>query len=295
MARTVAELLETIEVTIDAVGARSAAPVCEPGAPAGADEPGRFGGLALARAVNACGALAGDHRLHHVAAQFLATPDPAAPTRYEVTPLADGRRRVARHVTAIQDGIIRSTATVTFLRDVAGPARQLPAAAVPQPEDLASFWTQLAAAGARWPSTPSAWSAIELRWVTPPHRAIGMARLACWVRLAGPLPADRADDEQLHRCLLAYLSDAMFIVSGVTAAGHDPTEQTAASLDHAVWIHRTARPDDWLLFEQSSPVSTGGHTMVTGTIRDRHGAIVATAAQSGLLLTPPAATDRSQR
>ena len=44
-----------------------------------------------------------------------------------------------------------------------------------------------------------------------------------------------------------------------------------ASLDHAMWFHPTFRTDEWFLYDQESPVATGGRGLARGRIYDRAG------------------------
>ena len=44
-----------------------------------------------------------------------------------------------------------------------------------------------------------------------------------------------------------------------------------ASLDHAIWLHRPARADDWLLYVQDSPNAVGA-TGSAGLLYSRDGA-----------------------
>ena len=58
----------------------------------------------------------------------------------------------------------------------------------------------------------------------------------------------------------------------------------AASLDHAIWVHRMPCFSDWILYDCASPVSHGGRGICLGSIYDRRdGAHVASVAQEGLL------------
>ena len=58
-----------------------------------------------------------------------------------------------------------------------------------------------------------------------------------------------------------------------------------ASLDHAMWFHRTFRADDWLLYEQDSPNATNGRGLSRGLVFTRQGTLVATVMQEGLIRT----------
>ena len=55
------------------------------------------------------------------------------------------------------------------------------------------------------------------------------------------------------------------------------------SLDHALWLHRDFRMDDWVLFELDSPVSGGGRGLGRGLLYTRDGELVASCVQEGLM------------
>ncbi|MFN2505240.1 MAG: acyl-CoA thioesterase, partial [Acidimicrobiales bacterium] len=56
-----------------------------------------------------------------------------------------------------------------------------------------------------------------------------------------------------------------------------------ASLDHAMWFHRDFRADEWLLYEQDSPVAYGARGFARGSIYTRAGELVVSVVQEGLL------------
>ena len=59
-----------------------------------------------------------------------------------------------------------------------------------------------------------------------------------------------------------------------------------ASLDHAMWFHRPARADDWVLLEMAGHGMRGSRGLTTGMVFHRDGSHVAMIAQEGLLRTP---------
>ena len=59
-----------------------------------------------------------------------------------------------------------------------------------------------------------------------------------------------------------------------------------ASLDHAMWWHRPARVDEWLLYVQESPNARGGRGLATGRIYSREGGLVASVAQEIMIRVP---------
>jgi acyl-CoA thioesterase-2 len=103
------------------------------------------------------------------------------------------------------------------------------------------------------------------------------------MRVAVPL----GDDELIHRCWLAYLSDdvpsdAVFAAHpGLTGRGEGDTY--GASLDHAIWFHRPFRADRWHLHEFTANNFSGGRGLAIGHIFDEDGRHSATVAQEFLL------------
>jgi acyl-CoA thioesterase-2 len=55
-----------------------------------------------------------------------------------------------------------------------------------------------------------------------------------------------------------------------------------ASLDHAMWFHRPFRADEWFLYDQESPIATGGRGLARGRIYDADGHLLVSVVQEGL-------------
>ena len=104
------------------------------------------------------------------------------------------------------------------------------------------------------------------------------------MRAVGNLP----DDVNLHRAALAYASDYSILEPTLRAHGitWDHPGLKVASLDHAMWWHRSARVDEWLLYVQDSPSATGGRGLGAARIYTRDGQHVATVAQEGMVRVP---------
>jgi acyl-CoA thioesterase-2 len=102
-----------------------------------------------------------------------------------------------------------------------------------------------------------------------------------WFRAAGKL----ADDEALHRCLLAYVSDFHLLDTALKPHGISiiSPELVMASIDHAMWFHRSVRVDDWLLYAIDGPSDSGARGFARGSVYARDGRLVASAAQEGLI------------
>jgi acyl-CoA thioesterase-2 len=136
---------------------------------------------------------------------------------------------------------------------------------------------------------------IEIRVIDPinylkPHRR--PAQQYAWMRAAGSLP----DDYKIHSALLAYASD--FGLSSTSLLPHgatfmDPNMQVA-SLDHAMWFHRSFRLDDWVLYSRDSPAAAGGRGFNRGQIFTKDGTLIASTAQESLIRSLPAKTDEPE-
>jgi acyl-CoA thioesterase-2 len=111
-----------------------------------------------------------------------------------------------------------------------------------------------------------------------------VAHQAVWLKSLAPLP----DDPQLHTAALAYVSDYTILESIYRRHGIPWTHPglKSASLDHAMWFHREARVDEWLLYVQESPSAQGGRGLALGRIYSRDGKLVATVAQEGMVRVP---------
>ena len=114
-----------------------------------------------------------------------------------------------------------------------------------------------------------------------------LAPVACepvrqiWMRAVDKLP----DDDTLHHCLLAYVSDYWLLDTSTMPHGSSflRGNLVMASIDHAIWFHRPARVDDWLLYSLDSPSSSGARGFARGSIYSRNGTLVASTAQEGLI------------
>jgi len=126
--------------------------------------------------------------------------------------------------------------------------------------------------------------AIEFRPIEPqnPLRRIpGEPRQAAWFRAVDRLP----DDPGLHRWMLAYASDTTLLSTALRPHGLSwwQPSMIVASIDHALWLHRPARVDEWLLYAMDSPSAQSARGLARGLVFDRGGRLVASVAQEGLM------------
>ena len=251
-----------------------------------------FGGQVLGQALYAACKTVEDRRPHSLHAYFLLPGDPAIPIVYEVDRLRDGRSFTTRRVLAIQKGEAIFAMSASFHAEEPGYDHQLPMPDVPMPETLPDRQEMLRSV---LPHMPDAVRAYYQRERPIEIRPVEMQRYASrekmeprfnvWIRATSALP----DDPSIHAAVLAYASDLMLLDSSLVAHGTTVFDRKiqGASLDHALWFHRPFRADDWLLYAQESPSTSGARGFSRGLVYDRAGMLVASVAQEGLIRPRP--------
>ncbi|MGB8278653.1 MAG: acyl-CoA thioesterase II [Methylovirgula sp.] len=248
-----------------------------------------FGGLVVAQALVAASRTVDRRPPHSLHGYFMLPGDPSVPIVYEVDRIRDGASFTTRRCNAIQHGRAIFSLSASFQVVETGLEHALPIPDVPKPEDLASetelherFAPLLPEAMRRWFASTN--RPIEIRPVDP-LRYVGQAATApvqyVWLRTVKRLP----DNQDVHNAVLAYLSDMTLLDTALVAHGRtlfDPDLQVA-SLDHALWFHRPFRADEWLLYAQDSPNTSGARGLARGLIYARDGRLVASVAQEGLI------------
>jgi acyl-CoA thioesterase-2 len=249
-----------------------------------------FGGQVIGQAlVAACRTVDVKERLpHSLHAYFLLAGDPKVPIIYDVERVRDGKSFTTRRVKAVQHGQPIFIMSVSFHRDEPGFAHQAKMPDVPAPDQLPSEAEIRERVLPMMPEPVRRYyereRPIELRPVEYDRylgKGIEDGRFNLWIRATGKLP----DEPAIHQCVLAYASDMTLLDSALTPHGRSVFEKTimAASLDHALWLHRPFRADDWLLYAQDSPNMGGARGFARGLIFARDGTLVASVAQEGLV------------
>jgi acyl-CoA thioesterase-2 len=211
-----------------------------------------------------------------------------APIVYEVDIARDGKTFSTRRVVAIQHGRPIFMLAASFqvpeqgldhaaaMPDVPGPegladVRELPREMFEKlPDKLRRFMTHV---------RPFDFRLVEPHQISPP--VVAEPRRHVWIKTIGPLP----DNMDLHRNVLAYLSDYQLIATALRPHGVDYTNGRLqlATLDHAMWFHRSCRVDEWLLYAVESPSASGGRGLAFGRFFTRDGKLVASTAQEGVI------------
>ena len=235
------------------------------------DGPGRlFGGQVASQSLRAATlSVDASRRAHSFHAYFLRPGRPGPALLLDVETTRDGRSFSTRRVTASQDGEPIFLLAASFHVAEDGDDWQQPAALdAPAPDDSAE--SPLAGFATMHP--------FEIRPVNPTGLGFPMLH-PFWVRTRGRLP----DAPDLHTCVIAFMSD-MGVVGGARAPGSTlPARFMGASLDHAVWFHRPARADEWLLFEVGPVSNFGARGLARGSFRTADGRLVASISQEALL------------
>jgi acyl-CoA thioesterase-2 len=255
-----------------------------------------FGGQVLAQALVAAGRTVPDGRLpHSLHGYFLRPGDVRQPIEFAVERMRDGRSFSARRTHALQNGAPILSMITSFQEEQEGLDHADPMPQAPPPDDvvsalevlrpidhpMATFWTQSAAFDLRH---------VERSIFVGPGRD-RTDRQMVWVRAHGEVPSGGAtgvSDQVLHRALMAFACDQLMLEPVLRRHGLSWVTPglSMASLDHAMWWHRPARVDEWLLYVQSSPSAQGGRGLTAAEVYAQDGTLVASIAQEGMIRLP---------
>ena len=254
-----------------------------------------FGGQVIAQSLTAAQRTVEERVPHSLHAYFILGGDPSVPIAFEVERIRDGRSFSIRRVVAKQRGEAIFLMSTSFQAAEEGLEHAFPMPEVPGP-DAFSDPLRLAAGGSEQLQRQMRGfldriRPIEFRPLNPRRYrpttpgALGDPRQSVWIRIAEPMP----DDPALHRAALAYLSDMTLIDTVLVAHGYyvSSGQFQTASLDHALWLHRPFRADEWLLYVQDSPSAQGARGLTRGLLYTREGVLAATVTQEGLIRRKP--------
>lgn len=255
------------------------------------NEPDRFGrifgGQLIGQALMAAGATVTGQLPHSIHANFVSTGDSSKPVELLVDRVRDGRTMSTRRVTIAQSARTLLVATVSFHAQpgedggTEGHLEDDPDT-LPRLQDWAARTPpHLRSAARSWIDTPPP---LDMRISEPTYFLGGLHQSgprSHWMRT----PRHIGDDPLLQSAVLAYASD--YLLLDMAFRGHPSGLPIAnlmgISLDHAVWLHAPVKFDDWHAHSQRLVTINGERGLVTGSIHDRHGRLVATATQEVLV------------
>ena len=249
-----------------------------------------FGGQVLAQCLIAAqSTMDASRAVHSLHGYFLRAGDIRLPISFSVDRLRDGRSFSTRRVQAFQNGEPIFSMIASFQDADPGINHQdeFPTD-IPAPETLPSARELL---GDIDHPVAQYWAKarpFDMRHVPSPIyfavKGEKVAHQAVWIKSLGELPADSG----LHTAALAYVSDYTILEPIFRRHGIAWTHEglKSASLDHAMWFHRQAKVDEWMLYVQESPSAQGGRGLSLGRIFSRDGQLLATVAQEGMVRIP---------
>lgn len=248
-----------------------------------------FGGQVLGQALVASSrTVEADRPIHSLHGYFLRAGNPNEPIYYEVDLIRSGKSFSTRRVVAKQGGLAIFSMSASFQTVEKGYEHQTEKPSVPGPEGILSELQQIRNVEDKVPDAIrdklTADRPIEIRVVDPvdyfaPHKRPPLKY--SWFKASAKLP----DDPLIHTAMLAYASDFGLATTSLLPHGvtfFDPQVQVA-SLDHAMWFHRSFRLDEWLLYVKDSPSAAAGRGFNRGQIFTQDGILVASVAQEGLI------------
>ncbi|MDO8364472.1 MAG: thioesterase family protein [Actinomycetota bacterium] len=237
---------------------------------------GLYGGQIVAQSLRAATkTVDAEQQVHSLRAYFIRRGDHTEPIRFEVDRIRNGRSFSTRRVVARQAvGAILNLEASFHVPEATADVQTIQLdRTLPPPDDVLS----------------DAWSdsfdrrTVPAAALTPGHGQ-GAGRMAVWMKVTGTLP----DDQLLHRCWLAYMSDD--IPADAVRAGHpefnraDASDITyTASLDHSIWFHRPLCADQWHVYDFTSHSYSGARGLSIGHVFAQDGTHVATVAQEALV------------
>ncbi|BDY02195.1 acyl-CoA thioesterase II [Cutibacterium avidum] len=244
-----------------------------------------FGGQVLAQALVAGARTVPERTAHSMHALFLHAGRTDLPMIFDVERIRDGRTFSTRRVNARQHGRTIFTAELSFKNRENGPEHSDPMPDyLPGPEKCPTLAQALEQMFGRSMPTVKEWDALDVRLagdgsnlVDPNH----VTHLSLWVRTTASLP----DDRVVQRAILAYISDISLMAGAVMPhLGSIPPGMIVnpASLDHAMWFHRTAKADEWMLYDQVSPSASGLLGFSMGRLM-QDGQLIASCCQEGVM------------
>jgi len=249
-----------------------------------------FGGQVLAQSLVAATKTVAEGRpVHSLHGYFLRAGDIRLPIDFSVDVLRDGRSFSTRRAQAFQDGQPIFSMIASFQEVDPGldhqstmPEGITPPEELPSAKDLlgeidhpvAQYWAKARPFDMRHVETPIY---FEVKGEKVAHQAV-------WLKALGQLP----NDTDIHTAALAYVSDYTILEPIFRRHGIAWTHAglKSASLDHAMWFHRQAKVDEWMLYVQESPSAQGGRGLSLGRIYSQEGLLLATVAQEGMVRIP---------
>ena len=221
------------------------------------------GGQMAGQALHAAFSTVGDHmdaNAMHVF--FLNAGDPLRPVAFTVQRDRDSRAFSTRSVLAHQGERLISKISISFHAPEGGQQTQIPSMPkIEEPQDCVEAATTHIAG-------------FEIR--IPKQEADYLYAPRLWAKAVHQL----GDDTRINTCALVYLSD---LHSGIPQLTDLKDEDFHTSLDHAIWIHRSPKMDDWVMMDHQGESLADGRGWYRGRFYGHDGQLFASLAQEMLI------------
>lgn len=252
--------------------------------------PALYGGQVLGQSVMAAyHTVPEDRSIHSFHSYFLLPGDATKPVVYDIENVRDGRSFSTRRIKAVQNGRNIFYMTASFQIHEQGFSHQhaqMPEAPPPDElrQDIEFYDDNSTKISQRMKQALGYHRPVDVRTIGCSHSFRAVKRdpkRNIWLRGRDPLE----ETLSLNQASLAYASDYHFLSTALQAHGLAAQDKSLrmATIDHAMWFHRPFRFDDWLLYEMESPFSGNSRALVQGKIYDKHGQLVASTVQEGLM------------
>ena len=233
-----------------------------------------YGGQIMAQALMAACRTVQDRPVHSLHGYFLRPGDPKVPGIIKVQRLRDGNSFASRRVLVVQHGEAIFSMDASFQVAEQGITHQIanprPDLVPPQKDKIPQYLYE-----SPFITWRHEFRRLQEQRPQPPEQYV-------WFKSNGPVP----DDSVLQACLLVYESDNTLISTArLPHRGNFQRERMqVASLDHAMWFHHhPIDVQDWMLYVQDSPSTSGGRGLSRGGIYTQSGQLVASTVQEGLI------------
>ncbi|KAK0411467.1 hypothetical protein QR680_005670 [Steinernema hermaphroditum] len=241
---------------------------------------------------------------HSMHSYFLETGDVNRPILYMVDKVRDGRSFSTRIVKAIQDGKAIFTTQISFHKvepDAIVHQHKMPE--VTLPEKLEDIRPLIEKALKEKELPPIAKTILKYKLADLPapfdrvfqFRPVNQDDFLMASKNAEPRSCfwlkaneDIGDDPKLNYTIAAFISDSTMLETALRphcSEGFVPS--MVFSLDHCIWLHKpNFRVDEWMLYENYSPVAGGSRGFIEGRLWTRDGQLVMSTTQEGLIRAP---------
>jgi acyl-CoA thioesterase len=231
-----------------------------------------YGGLIAAQALAAAAATVDSARVpQSLHAYFIKGGRIGVDVEFTVESTRDGRSFNTRRVTAVQDGAAIFEMMASFHQPETTTDWQRS-----EPPQVAlsdaTVRTQL----------PIQWADhFEIGVAPDQHGRIDWPVQPFWFRTREPVE----DDPVLRACALTFISDLGMVSSARPPGPPTPGPGGAATLDHALWLHRPTDPHQWHFYDAVAVSHSDARGLARGSIQRDDGTLIASVAQESLWRT----------